>query len=217
MFQAPFLRPPRMAVWLVDLFTPNKQSESIPGDLLEEFSELASKSGVAFARRWYWRQSVKTVAHLIATGFLVAPWLTAGTVVAGWLLCWGFVWSTQKAVVAVLDKYQVYAHIDAHVFWLIYALLIERLVEPFIIGCIIAVAAKGREMVVTMTLGLVVGASSGAELAHLMLMPHWSADNFRLAPLLLTTFVSPVMFVIGGGIVREIRSAMSRGPSAAHF
>ena len=49
MFQASFVRPPRMAVWLVDLFTPNKQSESIPGDLLEEFSELASKSGVASA------------------------------------------------------------------------------------------------------------------------------------------------------------------------
>ena len=214
MFQAPFVRPPRIAVWLVDLFTPNKQSESIPGDLLEEFSELGSKSGVAFARRWYWRQSVKTVAHLIATGFLVAPWLTAGTVVAGCLLWPVFYGSTQKAVVAVLDKYQVYAHIDAHVFWLIYALLIERLVEPFIIGCIIAVAAKGREMVVTMTLGLVVGASNGAGLAHLM--PHWSEANFPLAPLLLTTFVSPVMFVIGGGIVREIRSAMSRRPSATH-
>ena len=79
MFRAPFVRPPRIAVWLVDLFTPNKQSESIPGDLLEEFSEHASKSGVASARRWYWRQSVKTVARLIATGFLVAPWLTAGT------------------------------------------------------------------------------------------------------------------------------------------
>ncbi len=214
MFQAPFVRPPRIAVWLVDLFTPNKQCESIPGDLLEEFSELASKSGVAFARRWYWRQSVKTVAHLIATGFLVAPWLTAGTVVAGWLLGWAAYWFTQKAVLAVLDKYQVYAHIDAHVFWLIYA-LIERLVEPFIIGCIIAVAAKGREMVVTMTLGLVVGAFSGAGLARLM--PHWSEANFPLAPLLLTTFVSPVMFVIGGGIVREIRSVMSRRPSATHF
>jgi len=158
---------------------------------------------------------VKTVAHLIATGFLVAPWLTAGTVVASWLLCGGFVWSTQKAVVAILDKYQVYAHIDAHVFWLIYALLIERLVEPFIIGCIIAVAAKGREMVVTMTLGLVIGASSGAGLVHIR--HHWSESNLPLAPLLLTTFVSPVMFVVGGGIVREIRSAMSRRPSATHF
>ena len=211
MSQAPFVRPPRIAVWLVDLFTPTEQTESIPGDLLEEFSELASKSGVAFAHRWYWRQSVKTIAHLIATGFLVTPGLTAGTVVGGWLLGWPVYWFTQKAVVAVLYKYQVYAHIDAYVFWLIYAVLIERLIEPFIIGCVIAMAAKGREMVVTMTLGLVIGAWSGACLAHVR--DHWSESNFPLAPFLLTTFVSPVMFVIGGGIVREIRSALSRRPS----
>ena len=67
MSQAPFVRPPHIALWLVDLFTPSEQAESIPGDLLEEFLELALKSGDAFARRWYWRQSVKTVAHLIAT------------------------------------------------------------------------------------------------------------------------------------------------------
>jgi len=59
---------------------------------------------------------VKTVAHLIATGFLVVPWLIAGTVVGGWLLLSIFVWSTQKAVIAVLYRYQVYAHIDAYVF-----------------------------------------------------------------------------------------------------
>jgi len=214
MSQAPFVRPPRIALWLVDLFAPSEQAESIPGDLLEEFSELASKSGDAFARRWYWRQSVKTVAHLFATGFLVVPWLIAGTVVGGWLLCWVFYWSTQKAVVAVLYKYQVYAHIDAYVFWLIYAVLIQRLIEPFIVGCIIAVVAKGREMVVTMTLGLIIGAWSGAGLAHLR--HYWSESNFPLAPLLLTTFVSPVMLAFGGGIVREIRSATSRRPSATH-
>jgi hypothetical protein len=214
MSKATFIRPPRVAVWLVDLFTPNKQAESIPGDLLEEFSELASKSGDAFARRWYWRQSVKTVAHLIATAFLVVPWLIAATVVGGWVLSWVFYWSTQKTVVAVLYQYQVYAHIDAYVFWLMYGILIERLIEPLIIGCIIAVAAKGREMVVTMTLGLVMGTLSGAGLVHLR--HYWSKPNFPLAPLLLTTFVSPVMFVVGGGIVREIRSAMSRRPSATH-
>jgi len=41
-----------------------------------------------------------------------------------------FDWSTLKAVVAVLYKYQVYAHIDAYVFWLIYDVLIQRLIEP---------------------------------------------------------------------------------------
>jgi hypothetical protein len=212
--QTSFVHPPSIAAWLLDLFTPIEQTESITGDLLEEFSDLVLKSGVAAARRWYWRQSAKTVAHLIATGFLVAPWLAVGTVVAGWLLCWVFDWSTQKAVVAILYKYQVYAHIDAYVFWLIYAVLIQRLIQPFIIGCVIAVAAKGREMVVTMTLGLIIGGWSGAGLAHVR--DHWSEPNFPLAPFLLTTFVSPIMFVIGGGIVREIRSALSRRPSTTH-
>jgi hypothetical protein len=207
------MHPPRMAAWLLYLFTPSDQAESITGDLLEEFSDLASKSGEAFACRWYWRQSAKTVAHLIAAGFLVAPWLITATIVGGWLLCWVFDWSTEKAVVAVLYKYQVYAHIDAYVFWLIYAVLIQRLIEPFIIGCVIGMPAKGREMVVTMTLALVIGATSGAGLAHLI-RHHWSESNVSLTLPLLTTFVSPVMFVIGGVIVREIRSAMSRLPSA---
>ena len=71
------VHPPWVASWLVDLFTPIGQTETIQGDLLEEFSEVASKSGVASARRWYWRQSVKSVAHLIGTGFRAAPWTAA--------------------------------------------------------------------------------------------------------------------------------------------
>jgi hypothetical protein len=211
---ATFIRPPRMAAWLVDLFTPTGQTESIPGDLLEEFSELASKSCAASARRWYWRQSVKTVAHLIATGFVVTPWLIAGTVVGGWLLGWAAYWVTEKAVVAVHYRYQVCAHIGAYDFWLLYGVLIERLIEPFVIGCIVAVAAKGREMIVTMTLGFLIAGWSGLVLGHYR--QYWSEPNFSLAPLLLTTFVSPVMIVLGGGIVREIRPAMSRRSSATH-
>lgn len=143
------VQPPRLAVWLVDLFTPIGQAESIPGDLLEEFSEIYSKSGVVSARRWYWRQSVKSVAHLTASGFLMAPWLIAVAVVGGWLLAWGFYWLTEKAIIAIHYKYQVYAHIDAYVFWLLYGVLIERLVEPLLVGTIVALAVKGREMVVT--------------------------------------------------------------------
>jgi uncharacterized membrane protein len=214
MLQVPFVRPPRIAVWLVDLFTPDAQTESIPGDLLEEFSELASKSGVACARRWYWRQSVKTVAHLITTGFLVAPGLVAAAVLGGWLLGWAGYWLTEKAVVAVHYKYQVYAYIDAYDFWLLYGVLIERLIEPLVVGCVIAVAAKGREMIVTMTLGLLIAGWGGLVLGYSR--QYWSEPNFSLVPLLLTTLVSPVMIVFGGGIVREIRSGMSRRSSATH-
>ena len=78
---ADFRQPPRIAVWLVNLFTPAEEAESILGDLLEEFSHLASKSGVAVARRWYWRQTVKTITHLVDSGFCVAPWSTTAVVV----------------------------------------------------------------------------------------------------------------------------------------
>ena len=55
------VHPPRVVSWFVDLFPPIEQTETIQGDLLEEFSGLVSTSGIDLARRWYWRQSVKTV------------------------------------------------------------------------------------------------------------------------------------------------------------
>lgn len=50
------VEPPSIAVWLVTLFTAPEEAESIVGDLHEEFSLLAVKSGFAIARHWYWRQ-----------------------------------------------------------------------------------------------------------------------------------------------------------------
>lgn len=40
------LRPARLAAWLVELFASAEQAESILGDLHEEFSDVASKSGM---------------------------------------------------------------------------------------------------------------------------------------------------------------------------
>lgn len=211
MSQMTFVQPPSMAVWLVDLFTPNEQGESILGDLLEEFSALASKTGVPFARRWYWRQSIKTVAHLITTGFFGAPWLIAGTVVGGWLLWCAVYWITEKSVDAILHNYQVYAHIDAYVFFLLYGILTELVIEPLLIGCIVAATAKGREMVTTMTLSFSIWAMDGVLLARSK--HYWPMTNFQLVPLLIAIFVSPVMFAIAGVTVRKLRSAMSRRAS----
>lgn len=74
----------------------------------------------------------------------MAPWLIAVAVVGGWLLAWGFYWLTEQAIIAIHYKYQVYAHIDAYVFWLLYGVLIERLVEPLLVGTIVSLAVKGR-------------------------------------------------------------------------
>ncbi len=158
--QTPLVSPPRIATGLVDLFTPDEQAESIPGDLLEEFSQLASKSGVASARRWYWRQSVKTIAHLIATAFRVAPWQTVGAVVAGILLRRFSSGLPEHAIEAFFDAFPVFAHNHWHlyVFCVTNGFLIGGLLESILIGCIVAAAAKGREMAATTTLTVILAA-----------------------------------------------------------
>lgn len=210
-----FAQPPRFAVWLVNLFIPYEQKESIPGDLLEEFSDLALKSGRAFARRWYWRQSVKTTGHLISTGFRVAPWLIASTVLGGLLLLQFGYSLLEPALVAVLRTQGPYsnAHVDAYMIFLNNGILIGRVLVPLFVGCIVAAATKGREMVATMALGLVCVALSGVGLSLVWARGYWPESGFLL-PFLVHTFVAPTAIVLGGGIVRDSRSAKSRRPSS---
>src|SRR5258707_224009 len=80
------------------------------GDLLEEFSHVASKSGVSVARSWYWRQTVKTVAHFVVTGFRVAPWSTTLAVAGGFLLRRLVSGLPELAIFAVLHRYRVFDH-----------------------------------------------------------------------------------------------------------
>jgi len=174
--QAYFIQPPRMATWLVNLFTPAEEGESILGDLLEEFSYLASKSGVAFARRWYWRQAVKTIAHLAGTGFRVAPWSTTAVVVGGFLLLRFVSGLPERAIFAVLERYQVFDHhFDAYVFFATYGIATGHVIASMFVGCVVALAAKGREMVVTMMLSLVLGALFGVAIWR-----RWPGDDLYL-------------------------------------
>ena len=209
MSQTSSVRPPDIAAWLVDLVSPYEQAESIAGDLLEEFSELASESGVTSARRWYWRQSAKTITHLVGAGLRVAPWRTAGVVLMGFLLLRvGYGWP-EYLLVAVLRTQKPYsnAHVDAYMFFLTWGILVGRVLQPMIIGCLVAVAAKGREMAATVALGFVTGALTS--LAFLNWVKH-RPENAYLLSFFVSQFGSSVMIVIGGVIVREIRSAMLR-------
>ncbi len=214
--QSPPVQPPRIASWLVELFAPLEYAGSILGDLLEEFSDLASQSDVASARRWYWRQSAKTVAHLIGTGFRVAPWSIVGTVLGGYLLlAFGASWPEQ-AIVGVLHfrRHHVtpyYTNLDTYVFWLNTSILIGRLLMSLFIGCIVAAVAKGREMVATMTLGFI-GTVMVVKAILVLVTRHWPEQAFLLS-FLVDQFGSFALIVMGGVIVREIRSAMLRRPS----
>lgn len=199
--QSPGCHPPRMAAWLVGLFTSDNEAEAVPGDLLEEFSLLASKSGVDFARRWYWRQTARTIAHLAGAEFRSAPWLLAAVVIGGFWLH-GFVSGLpDKFLSAVTDRYLTFwsAHFQAYL-WVLNGVGIAHLMAALLVGCVVALAAKGREMVATMTLALVFCALIAAALV-------WATSHGRMDGLwMLWSCADPLAMVAGGVIVRTRRS-----------
>ena len=210
--QAYFVQPPRIAVWLLNLFTPTEETESILGDLLEEYSCVASKSGVAFARSWYWRQTVKTIAHFAGTGFRVAPWSNIVAVVGGFLLLQLGFQLQERAIFAVLERYSVFEHyFRAYVFFASYGLDIGRVILSMFVGYIVALAAREREMVATTTLSLVLGAMAGAASLEWVAKGHasilWMQLQWHCA--------SSIAIVLGGVVVRMHRSAAATRPSGA--
>ena len=205
-----FVQPPRLSSWLLNLFTPPDEEETIVGDLLEEFSLLASKSGVAFARSWYRRQVMKTLVHLFGTAFRVAPWSTTVAVLGGLLLYRFASGLPDKLLSAVTDKYLFYwsAHFQAYL-WVLKGMLPAYLILRMFVGCMVALVAKGKEMVATMTLALVpfalIGAASVWVATHGVMGVAW----------MLWSCADPCAVVLGGAIVRMFRSAAKPLPSRA--
>jgi len=155
-------RPPALAVWLVDLFSCGDNAEPITGDLLEEFSVIASGKGIGAARRWYWKQSLKTSVKLFGSAVRSAPWLITSSRPAPfssralrnrYRLAWFF---------GVLGHYpDVYEdHMNFWSFCIRYGIPIVGWVVAILLGCLIGVVAKYREIVATATFGVfrIVGA-----------------------------------------------------------
>lgn len=212
MTQPDLMQPPPVAAWLVCLFSPAEEAESVLGDLAEEFSGLAAASGAAFARKWYWRQAVRTVGHLAATAFTLAPWLTALAVIGGYLLIRFAVPLPLNGIIRVLNRYRLYeSHPGAYLLWFTWGGLLVRLILLTFIGGLMAIAVKGRELTVTMTLALaemflwvvafffVLARTGRASL--LVALPHLSG--------------SCVALVLGGVFVRIRRSAAPKSVPAA--
>lgn len=201
--QRDLVSPSRLAVWFVSLFAPTRETESIIGDLLEEFSQIAARSGISFARRWYWQQTVKTIPALLVAGFRSAPGPITAVVVGGFLLRWFVSWWSRPAVnrtiEAVLERYQVYEHDPGiYIFWLTHVMLFEHLVLNMLIGVVVAFAAKGREMTATIVLGLVS--------AVLAVQSVWMAiirmGDGGLLGTLPWSFTFSLAIVVGGAMVR---------------
>ena len=216
------VKPPFLAVWLLELFAPEEHSESILGDLLEEFSTLAETLGVASARQWYWRQSAKSVVRLIGAGFRTAPWLNVLAVLGGLLLL-NFGLSLpdrliersirfyQHHVTPYYTSAQAYAYIQR----LNTAILIGRLLVALVIGCLVASATKGREVIVTFTLGIALLIVGMAESWMVVATHKPGAGDVSLLPHIMSLFLcNSIMTIIGGIIVRECRSTSFRRSSS---
>ena len=198
-------QPPRTAAWLVNLFATGEDAESILGDLLEEYSQLASQLGAPVARRWFWRQTVKTIAHLSGTTFRVAPWSLAATVIGGFLLQSFGNELPEKVIAAVADRHLAYCrtHFDAYMFWMTDGILIGRVMVSMFVGGVVAAAARDREMVATITLGLIFCTLIGAAVV-------WVAMYRQMdVAWMVWSCADPVAIVVGGAIIRTQRSAVT--------
>jgi len=211
-FQFHSNRPPRLAELAVNLFAPAEQAESILGDLHEEFSQVGSKSGREIARRWYWRQSLLTIVQFAGRGFRSEPWSTAAVVIGGFLLLRTVHRLPGLVLDVVTDRYLMYWSNHFHAYlWVLKGLWIEYLMGSLFTGCVIALVAKRREMVATMTPALILSAMAvvGAVWAVVI-----TADASYLWNLL-WSFADPFAIVVGGVIVRVHRSSAKTRPSVA--
>jgi Fe2+ transport system protein B len=206
--QPSLVQPPRIAVWVVNLFAPSEEAESISGDLQEEFAQVASKSGAAVARSWYWRQAVKTIVDLAASGLSSAPWSTTAAVVAGFFLH-GFVHGLpDKLLAAVTDRYLAYwsTHFKAYMFCATDGMFIAHVIASVFVGCIVALAVRGRELVATVMLAVVLGMLGFA--ASLVWLAR-TGDMWMLALRCADSFA----IVVGGVIIRARKPAPTTLPS----
>jgi hypothetical protein len=78
--------PPKLALGLLSLLVPASESESIPGDLTEEFQAIASEKSVRRANRWFWAQVVRSIGALAWMNARTAPRRTASAALAGLLV-----------------------------------------------------------------------------------------------------------------------------------
>lgn len=202
MFQSN-LTPPRGAAWLVSLFANAEEAESIFGDLSEEFSRLGSQSGVARARRWYWRQALKSLPHLFAATLRASPWSATVAIAAGFLVRRLIGRLPEFATFAVIERFAIYEHhFTFYKFLASTALDIEHIFTFLLVGCVVALVARQREMAPAIALsaifgvmalvGSVFGVMRSGDYGYLLRLSWYFADSLAV--------------VAGAIVVRTLRS-----------
>jgi hypothetical protein len=191
--------PPRIAVWLLSLVATPDQFPAIVGDLLEEFSTIASRSSITAARRWHWRQSARTIAHLIGSQVRHAPTETVAFAIGGFVLYVVAERALHMSAEALGSHTRVYFYLSAVPYWSVIT-AVERYVLPIMVGWTIARAARGREIMVALSVGTIVTT--------------WILA-FYTSWLLATADLAPMIYVPDLSMTPMFYSVHSAGPHAA--
>lgn len=211
MYQERIVQPPRIAAWLVDLFVVQEQT-GMQQQILDEFSDMVLRCGIGPARRWYWRRSAKTIAGLIGWGFRTAPWLIVAIALCGALVLLLGTSSLQRTIMAIIfslnhhvTPYYDSKGADAYLSRVEDAVLIGSLLESLIVGCFVAATTKGREMIATMTMG-VVSLVMTATIFWVLVATHAPINPVLFPHIMIDQLSGSLLMIIGGIIVREVRS-----------
>jgi hypothetical protein len=198
--------PPRGAEWLISLFA--NTEDAINGDLSEEFSLLASQSGNVFARRWYWRQTLKSLPHLVSSAFRASPWLITAAVALGFLLRRLIGRLPEFATFALVDKFDIYEHhFSVYRFLASTCLDIEHALTFLLVGCVVGLLARRREMAAAIALAMIFGGMAMLGSVSFVIRGGDYTSLLRLS----WYFTDALAVVLGGVIVRTARLKRADG------
>ena len=181
--------------------------------LAEEFLDIVAKSGTALARRWHWRQSLRSIVHLAGSSFRTAPWSLAGAVLLGVLLRRFDFQLPERIIVAILRAQRPYSNLryGFYIWQVTYGIPIAWRCQFPARRCVVAFLAKGREVLAVLTLIVV----SAVPLIWLLTFVYTGADR---DPAFATPFhffvfrwaFDAIGILVAGVLVRKLRSASSR-------
>lgn len=196
-------QPPRAATWLLGLFAAAEEDEHILGDLSEEYFERASQTGQRSARRWYWRQTLKSIPHLVGLSFRAAPVRTTLAVAAGFAFRRLIAPQIGPAAFALLDRTQIYEqHFSLYLFLASTGLDIAHLMVFLMAGVLVGVIARKHAMAPAVALGLIYAGMTVVaacfvvakfhDLTYLIRLKWYFSDDFAI--------------VLGAALVRTMRT-----------
>jgi hypothetical protein len=165
---------------------------------------------------------LKTIANQFTSGFRAAPWTITCAVLGGLLLAWFIPNWSSRALFVITREHGVYVQkrIQFMGSWVHTGLLIITMFEMLLIGCIVAISAKGREIVATTALLLTevaflwVGAVWMIERGTVMIISTTPSSYLIILSLPLFFLERSFSVVVGGFIVRMYRNSRMQRPSA---